>query len=72
MIVTIYSEFKDCLWSNYAKQLLDYYEIEYEQYFPFPELRQHMAWEYGYTYFPHIWINDQFIGGYADLEYLLH
>lgn len=72
MIVTIYSECKDCPWSNLAKQLLDQYGIQYEQYFPFYELQQHMTYEYGYPYFPHIWIDDAFIGGYFDLEYYVY
>ena len=71
MIFTIYSESKECTWSQQAKDALDWCGLEYEEYFPFPELRSYMKITYNYPHFPHIWIDDQFYGGYADLEYYL-
>jgi hypothetical protein len=58
-------------WSQQAKDALDWCGLEYEEYFPFPELLAYKKTTYNYPYFPHIWLEDQFYGGYADLEYYL-
>lgn len=71
MIVTIYSASKECPFSQQSKDALEWCGLEYEEYFPFPELLAHMALQYKYPHFPHIWLDDQFYGGYADLEYYL-
>lgn len=67
MIVTVYSASEDCPISWEVRQWLEDYQIEFEEYFPFPELLEHMAATYGYAEFPHIWVDDEFIGGCPEL-----
>ena len=46
MIVTIYSVFRDCPWSHELKSLLRDNNVEYKEYFPYPELAEEMVQRY--------------------------
>lgn len=72
MIITIYSDSKESPLSWRVRQLLEDHQIEYEEYFPFPELLEHMATTYGYCDFPHIWVDATFIGGWPELVEMFH
>lgn len=54
MLVTIYSAFRDCPWSRELKSLLRDNNVEYEEYFPYPELAEDMVQRYNYPSFPHV------------------
>ena len=63
MTVTVYSARRDCLTSLEMLDYLDLIGVDYEHYVPFPELRAHMQWTQGYDAFPHVWIDEVFLGG---------
>jgi len=66
MIVTIYSSSRDCPWSAELKEMLRYYNAEYEEYFPYTELLAEMVERYNYPSFPHVWCDEVFIGGWTE------
>jgi len=58
MIVTIYTSSRHCPWSAELKEMLRYYNSEYEEYFPYTELLAEMVERYNYPSFPHVWCDE--------------
>jgi glutaredoxin len=66
MIVTIYSVPRDSPWSHELKSLLHDNNVEYEEYFPYPDLAAQMVERYDYPSFPLVWCDEVFIGGWTE------
>jgi hypothetical protein len=66
MTITVYSASRTCPASLHILAYLDAHGVEHEHYLPFPELLAHMQSAHRYDDFPHVWIDDVFLGSASE------